>query len=64
MANPGIIDHRSPAGPRIYPPNHPEEPGGAWDFRVSVPVWMRDGAVPLDILEENVRAWIAEKKMA
>jgi len=38
--------------------------GGKFDVREFHDVVLRDGAVPLDILEENVRAWIAEKKKA
>ena len=36
--------------------------GGKFDVREFHDVVLKDGAVPLDILEENVRAWIAEKK--
>ena len=38
--------------------------GGKFDIREFHDIVLRDGAVPLDILEENVRAWIAEKKKA
>ncbi len=38
--------------------------GGKFDIREFHDVVLKDGAVPLDILEENVRAWIAEKKKA
>jgi uncharacterized protein (DUF885 family) len=36
--------------------------GGQFDIREFHDVVLKDGAVPLDILEENVRAWIAAKK--
>ena len=38
--------------------------GGKFDLREFHDVVLKDGAVPLDILEENVRAWIAAKKKA
>lgn len=38
--------------------------GGKFDVREFHDVVLKDGAVPLDILEENVRAWIAAKKKA
>jgi len=38
--------------------------GGKFDVREFHDVVLKDGAVPLDILEENVRAWIATKKKA
>jgi uncharacterized protein (DUF885 family) len=38
--------------------------GGQFDIREFHDVVLKDGAVPLDILEENVRAWIAAKKKA
>jgi len=38
--------------------------GGKFDVREFHDVVLKDGAVPLDILEENVRAWISEKKKA
>jgi uncharacterized protein (DUF885 family) len=37
---------------------------GHFDIREFHDVVLKDGAVPLDILEENVRAWIAAKKKA
>ena len=38
--------------------------GGKFDVREFHDVVLKDGAVPLDILEENVRAWIEAKKKA
>jgi uncharacterized protein (DUF885 family) len=38
------------------------ELGRGFDVRQFHDVVLKDGAVPLDILEENVRAWIAKKK--
>ena len=38
--------------------------GGRFDVREFHDVVLKDGAVPLDILEENVRAWIEAKKKA
>jgi len=38
--------------------------GGKFDVREFHDVVLKDGAVPLDILEENVRTWIAVKKKA
>jgi uncharacterized protein (DUF885 family) len=39
-----------------------KELGPAFDIREYHDLVLQDGAVPLDILEENVRAWIAHKK--
>lgn len=39
-----------------------KELGPKFDLRQFHDVVLKDGAVPLDILEENVRAWIATKK--
>ena len=36
--------------------------GAQFDLREYHDLVLRDGAVPLDLLEENVRAWIARKK--
>ncbi len=36
--------------------------GAAFDLREYHDLVLKDGAVPMDILEENVRAWIAKKK--
>ena len=36
--------------------------GAAFDLRQYHDLVLKDGAVPLNILEENVRAWIAKKK--
>ena len=38
------------------------ELGAAFSIREYHDVILRDGALPLDLLEENVRAWIARKK--
>ena len=38
--------------------------GGKFDVREFHDIVLRDGAVPLDVLEENVRAWIEAKKKA
>ncbi|MBI2814634.1 MAG: DUF885 domain-containing protein [Opitutae bacterium] len=38
------------------------ELGAGFDLREYHDLVLKDGAVPLDILEENVRAWIARKK--
>ncbi len=40
------------------------ELGPAFDIRDFHDVVLKDGAVPLDVLEENVKAWIASKKEA
>ena len=39
-----------------------QEFGAAFDIRQYHDIVLKDGAVPLNILEENVRAWIAKKK--
>ena len=39
-----------------------KELGPRFDLREYHDLVLKDGAVPLDILEENVRAWIARKK--
>ena len=39
-----------------------KELGSKFDLREYHDLVLRDGAVPMDILEENVRAWIAKKK--
>ncbi len=39
-----------------------EELGPKFDIRAYHDLVLHDGAVPLDILEENVRAWIAKQK--
>jgi uncharacterized protein (DUF885 family) len=39
-----------------------KELGAAFDIREFHEVILKDGALPLNILEENVRAWIARKK--
>ncbi len=39
-----------------------KELGPKFDLREYHDLVLKDGAVPLDILEENVRAWIAKKK--
>jgi uncharacterized protein (DUF885 family) len=39
-----------------------KELGGKFDLREYHDLVLKDGSVPLDILEENVRAWIARKK--
>ena len=36
--------------------------GAAFDLREYHDLVLKNGAVPLDLLEENVRAWIAHKK--
>ena len=36
--------------------------GSRFDLREYHDLVLKNGAVPLDILEENVRAWIAKKK--
>jgi uncharacterized protein (DUF885 family) len=36
--------------------------GAAFDLREYHDLVLKNGAVPLDLLEENVRAWIAQKK--
>ena len=40
-----------------------KELGPKFDLREYHDLVLKDGAVPMDILEENVRAWIAKKKM-
>ncbi len=39
-----------------------QELGARFDLREYHDLVLKDGAVPLDLLEENVRAWIARKK--
>ena len=39
-----------------------QELGAKFDLREYHDLVLKDGAVPLDLLEENVRAWIARKK--
>jgi uncharacterized protein (DUF885 family) len=39
-----------------------KELGAKFDLREYHDLVLKDGAVPLDLLEENVRAWIAKKK--
>ncbi len=39
-----------------------KELGPRFDLREYHDLVLQDGAVPLDILEENVRAWIVRKK--
>lgn len=39
-----------------------KELGAKFDLREYHDLVLKDGAVPMDILEENVRAWIAKKK--
>jgi uncharacterized protein (DUF885 family) len=39
-----------------------KELGAAFDIREFHEVVLKDGALPLNVLEENVRAWIARKK--
>lgn len=39
-----------------------KELGAAFDLRAYHDVVLKNGALPLDLLEENVRAWIAKKK--
>jgi uncharacterized protein (DUF885 family) len=39
-----------------------KELGARFSLREYHDLVLRDGAVPLDLLEENVRAWIARKK--
>ncbi|NBR08660.1 MAG: DUF885 family protein, partial [Opitutaceae bacterium] len=36
--------------------------GSAFDLREYHDLVLKNGAVPMDLLEENVRAWIAHKK--
>ncbi|MDB6165225.1 MAG: hypothetical protein JWQ83_365, partial [Lacunisphaera sp.] len=40
-----------------------KELGPKFDLREYHDLVLKDGAVPMDLLEENVRAWIAKKKM-
>ena len=39
-----------------------QELGAKFDLREYHDLVLKDGAVPMDLLEENVRAWIAKKK--
>jgi uncharacterized protein (DUF885 family) len=39
-----------------------KELGAGFDLRAYHDLVLKDGAVPMDLLEENVRAWIARKK--
>ena len=39
-----------------------QERGAKFDLREYHDLVLKDGAVPMDLLEENVRAWIAKKK--
>jgi uncharacterized protein (DUF885 family) len=36
--------------------------GAAFDLREYHDLVLKNGSVPMDLLEENVRAWIAQKK--